>query len=106
MTLRPAVTQVLTQAIAQVARDLTDQLQATAREQAVPSDEVDSLVVAFVDGDFVASSSSEDYLEREYGRPPVPALGLLRRYNNQLPALSAELLDQHAGRLLESRGVL
>ncbi len=106
MTLQHAVSRALTEAVNYVCDELTAQLQAQARDAGVPDVEVRTLYVAFAGGFFHADSHDDAYLEREYGGPGHPPLGLLRRFNQRIPSMAGPLLDKAAGTRLGEDGVL
>lgn len=105
MALSAALEQAISRAGDTVAGDLTLELQKRAREAGIDRDAAAGLWVTYVgDGRFVCGSDSDEFDRAEYGDDGRPPLGLLRRFEYQLPKMGSERLDRAVAD--ELRGVL
>lgn len=95
MSMSAAIESAIARAGTKVATELTRDLQARALGAGISHDAAAQLWVAYKeDGSFVCGSDSEEFDKAEYGDDGRPPLGLLRRFEVQLPKLATEKLDE------------
>lgn len=105
MPMSAALEQAIARAGDRVAGDLTLELQARARAAGIAPAAAKGLWVTYAgDGRFVCGSDSDEFDRAEYGDDGRPPLGLLRRFEHQLPRLGSDGLDKAVAD--ELRGVL